>query len=116
MKKFKLSLTIAIGAIALGQAEGAAVALAGGFFGYDAYQEATMTAEERLIQANLEALTGGEIKIDCPIGQIINHVPNACGETCYVYMGYNLLEGRTAICSYAPYTNFCCLLGACMVH
>ncbi len=53
-------LTIAIGAIALGQAEGVAMALAGGFFGYDAYQEATVTAEERLFQANLEALTDGE--------------------------------------------------------
>ncbi len=44
-------LFIAIGAIALG---------AGGFFGYDAYQEATMTADERLLQANLEALTNNE--------------------------------------------------------
>ncbi len=51
MKEIKMMLTIAVGAIALG---------AGGFFGYDAYQEATMTAEERLFQANLEALTNNE--------------------------------------------------------
>ncbi len=51
MKKFKFMMIAVAGVFALSTA---------GVFGYNAYQEATMTAEERLLQANLEALTDGE--------------------------------------------------------
>ncbi len=46
MKKFKFMMIAVMGFFVLSTA---------GVFGYDAYHEATMTAEERLFQANLEA-------------------------------------------------------------
>ncbi len=40
----------------------------GGYFAYDAYQDATLSDAERMMLANLEALTGGEENPNCPNG------------------------------------------------
>ncbi len=46
----------------------AAMFCATAFAGYTAYDKATMTDQEKLMQVNLEALTDPEINPDCPNG------------------------------------------------
>ena len=50
MKKFRIFITTTM----------CAIALTATYFGYTSYQEANMTASEKLFQANLEALTQAE--------------------------------------------------------